>query len=195
MIHSNTKYANVKRLFSSVQFNIFEFLASKNSLFYQLLMNWRKPIYLNEIRMADITDEDTVLYIGCGIFPTAPILLAQYTNAKIVTIDINQTVLKHAKKNIVKHGLGDKITIEYGDGASYNLSQVSVIYIAANVWPIDKILYHIAEAGESNIRILCKSMNEDVLPILSQPFLKKYFRILKRHRNPRSYSFLLEKVV
>jgi hypothetical protein len=38
-------------------------------------------------------------------------------------------------------------------------------------------------------------MNEDVLPILSQPFLKKYFKILKRHRNPRSYSFLLEKVV
>ncbi len=56
-------------------------------LFYNLLMKWRKPVFLKEIKMAKITSQDKVLLIGCGILPSETVLIAQQTKARIIGID------------------------------------------------------------------------------------------------------------
>jgi len=140
----NSSFKNWKRTISCYEFAFLEFLAVNFSFFYNLLMKWRTPVFLNEINSVDISRKDKVLHIGCGILPTASILIAQQKNAYVVGIDNNLNAVKFAKRFIAKKNLSNKIAIEYGEGVQYPVKDFDVFFIAANVWPLDDIFKHLA---------------------------------------------------
>ena len=51
---------NWRRKISCYEYSFLEFLALKIIFFYKLLMKWRKPVFLKEIKMAKITSEAKV---------------------------------------------------------------------------------------------------------------------------------------
>ena len=102
---------NSRRIISCYKFNFLELLAVKIDFFNNLLMKWRKPIFLNEIEMAKITSKDKTLLIGCGIFPSETIIIAEKTKTKIIGIDNSIKACKLARSYIQKKGLSDLIKI------------------------------------------------------------------------------------
>jgi ubiquinone/menaquinone biosynthesis C-methylase UbiE len=180
---------NCRRILSCYYYNFLELLAVKTRLFQKLLMSWRRPVFLNEIKMAKINKKDKVLLIGCGIFPSETILIAEQTGANVVGIDNSPQAVKIAKKYVKKKELSNLVKIEYGDGKEYPLSDFNVIFIAINVWPIDSVLKHILKDMKPDGRVMCKSLKNDIISVIE----KEKFDIISKLENPQTQSFLLKK--
>ena len=191
---SSTTLTNWRRKISCYEFSVLEFLAVKFDFFYKILLHWRTSVFRNEIAMARITNQDKVLHVGCGTLPSASIMIAEEIHAKVVGIDNNRTAVKLAQHYIKKKGLGDRITIEYGDGTTYPVEEYDVIFIAINVWPIDGVLRHIASHAKPGVRILCKDVKDDILPLVENKEFRDFFLVTARLQNPRTQSFLLTKI-
>ena len=156
-------------------------------------MNWRKPVFLNEIKMANITKNDKVLIIGCGIFPSEGMLIAEETKANVFCIDNSIKAVNLAKKIVEKKGLSNIIKIEYADGISYPAGDFDVVFIAINVWPIDLVLRNLLKNMKTNARVLCKSRKNDILDVFENELFLESFRIVSKLDNPVTQSFLLVK--
>lgn len=194
MCHLGMAWINLRRVFNCYWYTLFEFLAVKTSLFNDLLLSWRKPIFTKEIVLSDISSSDRILHIGCGILPTHTLLLAQQTGAHVTGIDNLKKAIKLASGYIKKEGLEDKINLKYADGSTYPLKDFNVIFIAINVFPIDTILRHISTQCHSGTKILIKSIADDVTELLIRTGLEEKFQILKTQKNPKSSSYLLQKL-
>lgn len=180
---------NSRRIISSYYYNFLELLAVKTKFFQKLLMKWRKTVFLNEIKMANITKNDKVLLIGCGIFPSESMLIAEQTGAKVVSIDNSVNIVKIASKYVKKKGLSNLVKIEYGDGIKYLVSDFDVIFVAINAWPIDSVLKNISKNMKSDAKIVCKSSKNDITKVIET----EKFDIISKLENPQTQSFLLAK--
>ena len=180
---------NSRRILSCYYYNFLELLAVKTKLFQKLLMDWRRPVFLNEIKMTNIKKNDKVLLIGCGIFPSETMLIAEQTGANVVGIDNSPQAVKIARKYVKKKGLSKNIKIEYGDGKDFPINDFDVIFIAINVWPIDFVLKHILKNMKLDGRVMCKSLKNDIINVIE----KEKFDIVSKLENPQTQSFLLAK--
>jgi len=184
---------NLRRVISCYRFNFLELLAVKTRFFNNLLMRWRKAIFLNEIKMADVTKNDRVLLIGCGFFPSESILIAETTKANVVGIDNSIKAVKIAKKYVKKKGLSNLVKIEYGDGTNYPVKNFDVIFVAINVWPIDSVLKYLSKNLKKNTRVMCKSIKNDIIDVLKNEDLSDSLHLKSKLENPKTQSFLLIK--
>jgi protein-L-isoaspartate O-methyltransferase len=184
---------NYRRIISCYKYNFLELLATKIKFFENLLMSWRKPVFLNEIKLANVTEKDKVLLIGCGIFPSEAMLIADQTKAKVVCIDNSIKAVNMAKKIVKKKRVFDLVKIEYADGINYHPDDFNVVFIAINVWPIDLVLRNLAKNLKTNTRVLCKSSKNDILDVIENERLLESFRIESKLENPKTQSFLLIK--
>lgn len=184
---------NSRRIISCYKYNFLELLATRIYFFEKLLMNWRAPVFLNEIKLAYVIEKDKVLLIGCGIFPSEAMIIASQTKAKVVCIDNSKNAVNSAKKIVKKKGLSDLVKVEYGDGINYPSSDFDVIFIAINVWPIDLVFRNLSKNTKSNTRILCKSLKNDIIDVFENEGFSENFRIESKLENPKTQSFLLIK--
>jgi ubiquinone/menaquinone biosynthesis C-methylase UbiE len=186
---------NWKRFLSSLIFTLLEIFATQMNLFDSLLTKWRKPVLSHEIRMLNIIPSEKVLHLGCGAFPSATISIAKEKKTHVVGIDNNYIVMKLARSYIKKKNLSDLVTIEYGDGTNYPIQDFDIIYIAINVWPIDKVLFHLAQTIKPTARILCKGSYQDINNLLKKKEFQSLFSVSTTLEYPRIQSFLFTKNV
>lgn len=186
---------NWRRLISSVLFTALEIFAAKVNLFESLLTKWRTPVLIREIQMLNIIPSEKVLHLGCGAFPSATIFIAEEKKNHVVGIDNNYFAMTLARSYIKKKNLSDVITIEYGDGTNYPVQDFDIIYIAINVWPIDKVLLHLAQTMKPNARILCKGSYQDINTLLKKKEFQSQFSVSSTLEYPKIQSFLLIKNV
>ncbi|OGS40276.1 MAG: hypothetical protein A3K77_01230 [Euryarchaeota archaeon RBG_13_31_8] len=184
---------NSRRIISCYKYNFLELLATRIYFFEKLLMNWRAPVFLNEIKLANVTEKDKVLLIGCGIFPSEAMIIANQTKAKVVCIDNSKKAVDVAKKIVKKKGLSDLVEIVYADGIDYPPADFDVIFIAINVWPIDLVFKNLSKNMKTNARVLCKSLKNDILDVFENEGFSENFRIESKLVNPKTQSFLIIK--
>ncbi len=182
-----------RRFFSCSGFTLFEIAAARISLFDRLLTKWRKTVFLQEIQLLDISPSDRVLHLGCGALPTASVFIVQEKNAAVTGIDNNRIAVHLAQSYIKKKQLSNKIEIEYGDGATYPIHDFDKIFIAINVWPINRVLLHLAETMKPTARILCKGSHHDIFTLLEKEEFRTRFSIVTHLQHQKSESFLLMK--
>ena len=192
-LKSSINITNWKRKINCYKYSFLEFLALKINIFYRLLMGWRKPIFLNEIKLAKVTSKDKVLLIGGGFLPSESMIIAETTGAKVVTIDNNLTACKHAEKFVKKRNLSDKIIIKHADGRNLIVKSFNTIFIAISVWPINGVFKNLSKNLKKNSRILCKSYNEDIPKILKIEGLSENFKLEAQIKNPSTKSYLFIK--
>lgn len=190
-MNNRIAFTNWKRKLSCYKYSFLELLAVKIDFFNDLLVKWRTPVFLKEIKMAKLTSKDKVLHLGCGIFPTASIIIAEETNASVIGIDNNKIALKFAKKVIKRKKLSNLIQIEFGEGTDYDVSCFDVIFIAINVWPIDKVLKHLASQVKKDVRIICRGLENDMEGMFTKEPLSKLYSVKRKTSNPKTHSFLL----
>jgi precorrin-6B methylase 2 len=186
---------NWRRFLSCSLFTLLEIIAVKIYLFDSLLTKWRTPVLNTELQMLAIQPSEKVLHLGCGAFPSATLQIAQGKGRPVVGIDNNYIAVKLAQSYIKKKGLSNLVTIEYADGISYPIHDFDVIYIAINVWPIDKVLFHLAQTMKSSARILCKGFHQDIAELLNKKEFHVLFSIHATLDYPKIQSFVLTKKV
>jgi hypothetical protein len=191
---SSVMTTNWKRKITCYKYSFLEFLALKIKPVYNLLMSWRKPVFLKEIKMAKVKSNDRVLLIGGGILPSESMIITQETNAKVVTIDNNKIACKHAEKFIKKRNLSDKITIKHADGIDFPVKDFDIVFIAISVWPIDTVFKNLANNLKPNARIMCKSYKEDITGLLKNQGILDSFRLESKIDNPSTKSYLFIKI-
>ncbi len=190
---SSVTITNWRRKISCFKFSFLEFLALRINYFYNLLMSWRKPIFLSEIKMSKVNSDDKVLLIGGGFLPSESIVISETTNTKVVTIDNNIRACIHAKNFIKKRKLSEKIIIKYADGINYPVSEFNVIFIAISVWPIDIVFKNLSTNLKKGAKILCKSYKEDIFNILKNKGMLDSFKLETKIENPKTTSYLFIK--
>jgi len=190
---SSKRKINFRRIRSCYWYSFLELLAVKSKFFHNLLIDWRKPVFLDEIKMANITDKDNILLIGCGIFPTETMIISKETKANVVGIDNSPKAVKLANKFVKKQNISDSVSIKFGDGANFPVKDFDKVFIAINVWPIDSVLNNLSKNLKPNATVMCRGMKSDIDNILNNQGTLKNFKLQSSVKRIRTESYLLTK--
>ena len=188
------KLIDIRRKIICYKFLFLEFLASRMNFFDKRLTFYRKKVISEELKIAKISSDDEVLFIGCGLFPSTPMMIAEETNAKkIATIDNSKKIVQLVKSYIDKKELSDRIKVEYADGMNCPVENFDVIFLATNVWPIGPILKNLSLHMKNNARLICRDIKNDIQDVLKQEELYDNFSVesLSEHPSGPDYKSLL----
>jgi len=128
----------------------------------------------NVLKLLKNKKEGLAIDIGCG-FGSIDVLLAQNTDFKIIAMDISDTALEAAKKNVMHFSQEERIKVEKGD--VYNLSYpdnyfdviFSFGYVSAATYPSARNeVYRVLKPGGL---LICDFINH--VSLYKLPFLIK----------------------
>jgi len=155
--YSNKRYIKLDLFFSKMKkiyLKYFDVLAYKMEKIAELYDNSAYDKYQKEKKLLDIVNAKNILHVGCGSYPATAIALTRISNANIVSIDKDPTVIENAKRIVNKKNLGKKITIDLGDIIDYPIKNFDVIISRGIIYPKEKILKHLFEAAEPQTKII-----------------------------------------
>jgi predicted RNA methylase len=184
------KFINMRRRTICYRFIFLELLARKINYFYRSLSNYRRKVISEELKIAKVSPKDKVLFIGCGMLPSTPMIIAEEKVAKkITTIDNSRKTAKMAESYISKKGLSDKIKIEYGDGASYPVENFDIIFLAGDVWPLEPILKNLSSNMKKNAKLICREIKDDINLFLKEEELYDKFSFESSSEHPAGSDY------
>lgn len=123
--------------------------------------------YRKEYQKYQIDNTDSILHIGCGIFPLTEITLAQHSKATIVGIDKDERIIKKAISSVYHYGLENQIRIMHGAGENYPLKSFSVIIISSCATPKKSILDHIINKMNPGTKIIIREVETSSKPLFN----------------------------
>lgn len=124
-----------------------------NSFFYNIYANQYRKILSNEIKLADINQDDSVLNIGCGGMPFTAIFLNKMTNARIIAIDHDEEAVKKAS-NIVKKLSLNNIVVIHSKGQNIQNIRFTKALIALQAEPKIKILENLIRISPKGAKLI-----------------------------------------
>lgn len=101
--------------------------------------------------MAEISESDKILQIGCGAIPYSLAILSKETHAEITGIDNQGRSILCAKK-FLRHY--NNIHVEQQDGETYDVSRYDVVLISYGVDNIDAVLTNVLKNLKSSAKII-----------------------------------------
>lgn len=133
-----------------------ECLAARNKVVYNVLALYYKRIVNKEIRLADINENDRILCVGGGPCPFSGILLHEHTKAHVTIIDNDECCVEVSKQLVRKLGYEDSIKIYHGDGSDICPEDYTVIHMAVQVSPLDKVFSCMKQKCKLGSKILVR---------------------------------------
>jgi len=137
-----------------------EWLANQSRLFYHCIALYYKNIIKREVRLANITPNDNILCIGGGPCPYTAIMLHQLTGAKVTVIDNNKHCVNQSAELVKQLNLENSIRIICGEGETIDYDGFTVIHLALQITPKDKVLKRVLERAEEGVKILVRMPRE-----------------------------------
>ena len=173
----------------------------------KILVKFRKlhPFYFdfydemteNEINLANISEDDTILHIGGGPIPATSILLAKKSGARVTSIDNNLRSVKQAISCVLEAGVADKVQIQYAEANSFPVDKFDVIIISQGTRSYKELLQHISQSMKDDTRVIFRTSTSPSGEIVQNDlFLKDMFKIGKivaQEKNGLLVSILLFK--
>lgn len=129
--------------------NIFPFIMYLHKVYY-------KKVVKKEIDLANITYSDRVLFIGGGSLPCTALEIAEQTGAKVWVIDSDPKAVKSACLVIKKLKLENKVKVLLSKGEEIDVEGFSVIHIASQAFPREKIMENVWKKVNREVRILVR---------------------------------------
>lgn len=133
-----------------------ECLAARSKVVYNVLSMYYRRIVSKEIRLADIHEDDRILCVGGGPCPFSGILLHERTKAHVTIIDIDEHCVEVSRQLVKKLGYEDFIEILHGDGSDICPENYTVIHMAVQVCPLDKVFSSIRQKCRLGSKILVR---------------------------------------
>jgi len=154
-------------------------------------------IIKNEISLADITKDKSILHIGCGPIPATSILITKKTDAQITCIDNDPNSIKKARICISKNGLSEKIEVSLANAESFPVDKFDLIIFSHGVKPIKEILTHISKSMKKSACVIYRTSSSPSGEISKKDlFIKELFnieRFVAQKKNALMVSILLLK--
>jgi len=130
--------------------------AANAGMFYRFASQYYRDVIEKEVVLAGINANDNVLCIGGGMCPFSAILIHQLTGARVTVIDNNSTCIPKAKQIIKRLGLSKYVGVVCGDGRDFDYQEYSVIHLALQVSPMDKVFALVKEKAAPGTRLLMR---------------------------------------
>jgi len=163
-----------------------EKIVIKLDKFLMLYIQYYADIIDAEIDLANISNDDKVLHIGCGSVPSTSILVSQKTGSKVTTIDKNNHSVKEANLCINSVNLKDKVKVEYADALNFSVEGFDVVIISQGTKPRDGILEHVSKSMKTDARIVFRAISSPEGNLTEYDMdLKKRFKIIKNVSHPQ----------
>lgn len=191
--HSLLRLLNWKRKFLCFLYYILEVFSVKSKWVHQWYMKWLGDIFVEEFHLANVTEQDQVLHIGCGSLPTMSLLAADEAHATVVAIDRDRNAVQRAQHYIASRHLSNLITVEQGEGTTYPVHSFDVIFIATNVTPVEEIFRHLKENAKPEATIVCRDLGQGVIHLLQNREFSESFSIQRILSHQKSSSLLIRK--
>jgi len=184
--------------FMDYTYIIFEKIAVNFEMLNICYINLYQELVEKEVKLSNISYDDSVLIIGCGSIPATSILVSKKSNAKkIVSIDYDLKAIKNAIKFTNSSNFNKNLKFEHANGQNYSVKTFDVIFILYGIKKQDKILEYISKNLKNTTRIIFRTTNDSLIHILGgKGFLEKYFKIEKSICSEKlndTISFLLKK--
>lgn len=184
--------------FMDYTYIIFEKIAVNFEILNISYINIYQELVEKEVKLSNISSDDSVLIIGCGSIPATSILISKKSNAKkIVSIDYDLKAIKNAIKFINSSIFNTNLKFEHANGLNYSAKTFDVIFILYGIKKQDKILEYISNNVKDTSRIIFRTTNDSLVHFLGgKEFLEKYFKIEKSVCSEKlndTISFLLKK--
>ena len=87
--------------------------------------------------------------------PYTAIMLHQLTGAKVTVIDNNKHCVKQSAELVKRLNLENSIRIICGEGETIDYDGFTVIHLALQITPKDKVLKRVLERAEEGVKSLC----------------------------------------
>jgi len=140
-----------------------EALAAELGAVYRVAARYYQDVIEKESVLASITKDDHILCIGGGVCPFSAILFHQATGAKVTAIDSNAECIPKARQVIDGLGIGGDVRMFCQDGgADTDLTQYSVVHLALQVAPMDKVFEQVERQVAVGTRILIRRPKKSV---------------------------------
>jgi tRNA A58 N-methylase Trm61 len=149
--------AGALKSFMDPVFVIVEKIAGKFEAFAHYYLSMYDEMIDQEIILANITDCDKILVIGCGSVPATSILLAKKTDAQIIALDHDESAIIKAKDIINWFDVEKNITLVFAEGMDYPVDDFSVVIISYGIKEPETIIRHLKENISSNCRIIYRT--------------------------------------
>jgi hypothetical protein len=134
-----------------------------------------KKMVENEVSLGEITEQDNVLCIGGGAMPCTAVEIHRRTGAKVLVIDTDPIAVKKASVFINNLQLNEYIEVMQADGQTLTPNKFSVIHLARQVFPREKVLGFLWDNVSEGTRILVREPKE-ALGIFYSPIKSTYWR-------------------
>lgn len=168
---------------------------------YQLYLMYERFMGLikNEIKLANIERQESVLFIGSGPFPITAILLNKLASCNVDCHEKNKKYVELSKKVISQLGLAGKIRIKAINGECFRNNTYSTIIVALLAKPKDKILQILKRRISIDTKIICRTsdrVRQVFYEATNQDHLDGYKIVKKNYAkgNQTISSVLLKKV-
>jgi len=131
-------------------------------------ITYYEDIVDNEINLAKITKQDTVLHIGCGPLPSTSLLVSQRTGAHTIGIDKNILSVKDAQYCVHAVHKDNQIQIHHANALTYAMQSSHVIIVSQGIEPRYEVLAHIANTMGSDTRVIFRTFSSEAGGITTQ---------------------------
>ncbi|MCL2224490.1 MAG: class I SAM-dependent methyltransferase [Defluviitaleaceae bacterium] len=133
-----------------------ESLASEAGPFYRLAEKYYIDMVEKESALAGIGEDDHILCVGGGCCPFSAILFHRITKAKVTVIDNNADCIPKARKVIARLGLSEHIRVVFQDGCPPDIRDYSVIHLALQVFPMEKVIAEVERRMSPGTKMLVR---------------------------------------
>lgn len=123
-------------------------------------VNYHEELVGNEINLANISNNDKIIHVGCGSIPATSIMLFKKTGAYITCIDIDKQAICKALNYIGRIGLSNKILFKRSNLLDISLNEFDVIIISRGVSNIKTILKYISPRTKSDVKIILRTTSD-----------------------------------
>ncbi|WP_048815463.1 class I SAM-dependent methyltransferase [Methanosalsum zhilinae] len=115
-----------------------------------------KRLVAKEIAIATISQNDHILCIGGGPFPCTAIEIAEQTGAQVTVVDNDPEAVEISRKVVSRLHLNNRIQVIQADGENVSAHRYSLVHIALQVYPKEKVLANICHRITPHTRILMR---------------------------------------
>jgi 16S rRNA A1518/A1519 N6-dimethyltransferase RsmA/KsgA/DIM1 with predicted DNA glycosylase/AP lyase activity len=190
------KAGSLKTL-SDYLFIIIEKINVKFPLFLSAYITYYEDIVDNEIHLAEITNKDNVLHIGCGSLPATSLLISKRTKAHTIGIEKNPSSVKDARYCVKVLHQENTVQIHHANALQYPMDTSTVIIVSQGIEPRYEVLTHIARTMIPETRVLFRTFSSENGTIMPQDeILYTLFSVKKTVLHPQHgllMSILLKK--
>jgi D-arabinose 1-dehydrogenase-like Zn-dependent alcohol dehydrogenase len=142
--------AGVTRVFEKVALG-YPFFLERLSLYYEKRVGM-------ELEAASISYGDRALCIGGGPCPFTAVYIHKFTGAHVTAIDNKLDAVQAGNRFINKLNLRSAITFIHAEGEKVALDGFSLVHVALQVTPREKVIRHIQKCAAPHTQIIVRGV-------------------------------------